>query len=231
MKLFRNLNLLGTLLMTFSSVYFSVNPAYSGEGRNGPDQAGEAIPLNLDKEITTAQVEKIFKSCYQNPLNQIIGNVVDDSNSLKARARGFCKITSDVQNYDDLTVCKVRDNKSYTISNEFLSDRTQISISKNKFVFDIVFPVFPYGYRKLELASPERVKTMPHFTYETVIGESSISVFGEIKKGKELVRNLKLIGRYIEPFYLQNTLTGYETGIEVDLREVASCLENGIADL
>lgn len=225
MKLLKTFNVLGLLLLSLST-------AYSGEGRNGPDQSGEAIPLTLDKEITQDKIMDITKVCYEKTLNDVLTNVVDTDERYSGKQLCETSVKNAVvfpQHKTRLNItCDMKKSLYLHIDGEELDSSTSIGIYNNYFHFNIKFD---HPLLNIMLTEPANSKSMPTFTYETEVVESSVDVFGRVIEGKKVVRDLKLVGRDIEPFYLINPHTGHKSGIEIDLREVASCLENGIADL
>ncbi len=224
MKMFNLISLL-VISLTYG------NLAHSGEGRNGPDQSGLAIPLELDREITVNSIKNITRECYQQTYNDLFSAIVDKSSRrMLTECYLELKEVKSGNAHKLVTECSRFPHGLYEIRGNIVSPQTSLSFGVNGVYFRLITQNGPTKYQS-EMSSPKNLNNLPSFQYETVIADSSISVFGEVIPGKKVVRNLKLLGTDTEPFFLENKKTGYRTGIEIDLRNVSTCMESAITNL
>ncbi len=77
-------------LLVFANL---IGNAYSGEGRNGPDQSGEAIPVSLDREVTVEELQGIFDGCYKSYLQETFASMLDTD----VTSEDICNYSSELQ--------------------------------------------------------------------------------------------------------------------------------------
>ena len=223
--------LISTMLLTMSLTSF----AGTG-GANGPDQNGEAVPIELDREITEGELQSVYKKCYDQSFNVFLKN-------LTGKREHVCSISVDVSH-----AARPQTHKTLRATCSFIKDIEIPGLGWVKgrlgsFIFTGGDKITEFGDLGVSLmvrnqslalslgAGSDSSFIAPSFEYKAVEVDSSIDIFGRPIPGNMVVRNLKLIGADVEPLTLKNIRNGNMSGLTIDFRDVVSCLQNGLAEL
>lgn len=230
---------------TLAIVVGFASNSFGGDGRNGPETSGNAIPVQVDRALTIKDLVEVVRECDTKLLRNIYFQIykVENTSDLFTDRDPFnsylppYNITENIPWYNGYKLLDVGTgiyhrfdpDKKIAIYPATGGSHLYVS-SPNQFHKNINLirrNSLRFGYDNGTLTEPVRAV----FTFEKFVAESSYSELGELIQDLQVIKNLKIVlpSTGLKPINdFKNVETGKTVNLEINVEEHAKCLLSGI---
>ncbi|MCM2322170.1 MAG: hypothetical protein NDJ90_02805 [Oligoflexia bacterium] len=214
-----------TILLTALSLPHSSWARGDGRGINGPDLSGQALPIEVDRQVPEWEMRRTQEACTQEAaralLVQIYGEKEIQHQESQAKLSTYLKSNRFFATYEGPS--PLYGNKSTFVD---LSD-------SGLYVLPRRGTCNMYGdcyVNSIQLKRyPEAPLGLPELNYEVFNADYVYGDLGEEISHQTYVRNLRIENANLPPLTgFRNAKTNKEVAISIDLRPYVQCLVDGI---
>ena len=215
---------LSVITAAILSIGITSTQTFAGDGRNGPQTSGNAIPVQVDRALTVTDLVAVSYACDFKLINKLYTQIFKVENpSLAVYAQSFY-VEPDAGNKKQLLTDTAAGN------HELPSQNVVVRYLDGSGEIIIFAPQGEVGLRRADETITERT-VRPRFVFDEEISESSYDELGRLVMNRVLVKNpiIALPNTGLKPIKgFINMTTGKIAPVEVNVEEYAKCLLSGV---